>query len=130
MINGSEMANVSAVAAYLKDNPGVFLRVEGNCDERGTEEYNRSLGERRALAVPRGHCGGRRGRQPGHHGQLWQGSAGGNRQRRGGLEAEPPGRIRGVDAEVIGFPSIGPGSFGALLRALPGLSFFIVGIDL
>ena len=24
--------------------------VEGNCDERGTEEYNRSLGERRALA--------------------------------------------------------------------------------
>jgi peptidoglycan-associated lipoprotein len=25
--------------------------VEGNCDERGTEEYNRSLGERRALAL-------------------------------------------------------------------------------
>ena len=27
------------------------LRVEGNCDERGTEKYNLSLGERRALAV-------------------------------------------------------------------------------
>jgi peptidoglycan-associated lipoprotein len=27
------------------------LRVEGNCDERGTENYNLSLGERRALAV-------------------------------------------------------------------------------
>ena len=27
------------------------MRVEGNCDERGTEEYNRALGERRALAV-------------------------------------------------------------------------------
>ena len=27
------------------------LLIEGHCDERGTEEYNRSLGERRALAV-------------------------------------------------------------------------------
>jgi peptidoglycan-associated lipoprotein len=35
----------------LKGHPGQALRIEGNCDERGTEEYNRSLGERRALAV-------------------------------------------------------------------------------
>ena len=42
---------MSAVADYLKANPGKAVRVEGNCDERGTEEYNRSLGERRALAV-------------------------------------------------------------------------------
>ncbi len=28
-----------------------MLIIEGNCDERGTEEYNRSLGERRALAL-------------------------------------------------------------------------------
>jgi peptidoglycan-associated lipoprotein len=27
------------------------LRVEGNCDERGTEKYNLSLGDKRALAV-------------------------------------------------------------------------------
>ena len=27
------------------------FNVEGHCDERGTEEYNRSLGERRALAL-------------------------------------------------------------------------------
>ena len=27
------------------------LVIEGNCDERGTEKYNLSLGERRALAV-------------------------------------------------------------------------------
>ena len=27
------------------------LLIEGNCDERGTEEYNRALGERRALAA-------------------------------------------------------------------------------
>jgi len=50
VVKGSEKANISAVATYLKDNPGAFLRVEGNCDERGTEEYNRALGERRALA--------------------------------------------------------------------------------
>ena len=30
------------------------MLVEGNCDERGTEEYNRSLGERRALAAREG----------------------------------------------------------------------------
>ena len=27
------------------------LLIEGHCDERGTEEYNRALGERRALSV-------------------------------------------------------------------------------
>ena len=27
------------------------IRIEGNCDERGTQEYNRALGERRALAL-------------------------------------------------------------------------------
>ena len=37
--------------SWLKANPGKRVRVEGNCDERGTEEYNRSLGERRALAL-------------------------------------------------------------------------------
>jgi peptidoglycan-associated lipoprotein len=42
---------VGTVADYLKANSAKAVRVEGNCDERGTEEYNRSLGERRALAV-------------------------------------------------------------------------------
>ena len=42
---------MAAVADYLKANSAKAVRVEGNCDERGTEEYNRSLGERRALAV-------------------------------------------------------------------------------
>ena len=41
-------------AAWLQSNSGVTVRVEGNCDERGTQEYNLALGERRALAV-RGH---------------------------------------------------------------------------
>ena len=50
-IKPSEQPKVAAVADYLKANKGKAVRVEGNCDERGTEEYNRSLGERRALAV-------------------------------------------------------------------------------
>jgi peptidoglycan-associated lipoprotein len=51
VLKGSEKPKVSAVADYLKANSANAVRVEGNCDERGTEEYNRSLGERRALAV-------------------------------------------------------------------------------
>lgn len=34
-------------AALLKDNPDIHIRIEGNCDERGTNEYNIALGERR-----------------------------------------------------------------------------------
>jgi peptidoglycan-associated lipoprotein len=51
VVKSSEKGNVEAVAAYMKGNAGVFLLIEGHCDERGTEEYNRSLGERRALAL-------------------------------------------------------------------------------
>ncbi len=50
-IRSSEKSKVQSVADHLKSNPAQGLRVEGNCDERGTEEYNRALGERRALAV-------------------------------------------------------------------------------
>jgi peptidoglycan-associated lipoprotein len=51
VVKSSEKSNVEAAAAYLKANPEVGLRIEGHTDERGTEEYNRSLGERRALAI-------------------------------------------------------------------------------
>lgn len=51
VIRDSEQANLQAVAQELQNNRGEQLLVEGNCDERGTEEYNRSLGERRALAA-------------------------------------------------------------------------------
>ena len=50
-IKPADKPNLEAVAAQLKSNPEWAVRVEGNCDERGTEEYNRSLGERRALAL-------------------------------------------------------------------------------
>jgi peptidoglycan-associated lipoprotein len=51
VVKGSEKPKVSAVADYLKANAANAVRIEGNCDERGTEEYNRALGDRRALAV-------------------------------------------------------------------------------
>ncbi len=38
-------------AQYLTANPGMRIRVEGHCDERGTTEYNLALGERRAKAA-------------------------------------------------------------------------------
>lgn len=38
-------------AAYLGKNPGMQIRIEGHCDERGTTEYNLALGERRAKAA-------------------------------------------------------------------------------
>lgn len=37
--------------AWLKAHPEVKVTISGNCDERGTEEYNLALGERRAEAV-------------------------------------------------------------------------------
>jgi peptidoglycan-associated lipoprotein len=49
-IRPSEEAKLQAVAAYVKSNPGKLV-IEGHCDERGTAEYNRALGERRALAA-------------------------------------------------------------------------------
>ena len=54
VVKTGEKPKVAAVADYLKGNPASAVRVEGHCDERGTEEYNRALGERRALALREG----------------------------------------------------------------------------
>jgi peptidoglycan-associated lipoprotein len=50
-VKKSEESNIQAVASKLSADSSTKLQIEGNCDERGTEEYNRSLGERRALAL-------------------------------------------------------------------------------
>ena len=36
---------------WIAENPDVQIQLEGHCDERGTNEYNLALGERRAKAV-------------------------------------------------------------------------------
>ncbi len=38
-------------STWLQDNPSTTVQVEGHCDERGTNEYNLALGERRARAA-------------------------------------------------------------------------------
>lgn len=38
-------------ADWLRANPMVSVTIQGNCDERGTAEYNLALGERRAVAA-------------------------------------------------------------------------------
>jgi peptidoglycan-associated lipoprotein len=50
-VRKSEGSKIQAVASALNSDSSAKLLIEGNCDERGTEEYNRSLGERRALAL-------------------------------------------------------------------------------
>jgi peptidoglycan-associated lipoprotein len=50
-IRSEDIGKVEAVGQHLKANPNQGVRVEGHCDERGTEGYNLALGERRALAV-------------------------------------------------------------------------------
>ena len=42
---------LDASAKWLKGNTKTFVLIEGHCDERGTTEYNISLGERRAKAA-------------------------------------------------------------------------------
>ncbi len=39
------------IAEVLGRYPGVRVRIDGNCDERGTEEYNLALGSRRAAVA-------------------------------------------------------------------------------
>jgi len=44
-------ADPDAVRQALKDNPDVSVIIEGHCDERGSNEYNIALGDRRAQSV-------------------------------------------------------------------------------
>lgn len=44
-------SELKSIAAWMTKNSGAKLSVEGHCDERGTNEYNLALGDRRAKAV-------------------------------------------------------------------------------
>lgn len=50
-VDGAEVGKLNRVADYMRGEGDVNLVVEGHCDERGSREYNMSLGEHRALAV-------------------------------------------------------------------------------
>ena len=47
----SETAKIEAVARDLLDNDNHVVIIEGNCDERGSNDYNLALGENRAISV-------------------------------------------------------------------------------
>ncbi len=47
----SELAKIEAVAQHLKQHPERKVMIEGNCDERGSNEYNLALGEQRAIKI-------------------------------------------------------------------------------
>ena len=44
-------AKLKEHAQWMMDHPTVNIIIEGHCDERGTEQYNLALGERRAYSV-------------------------------------------------------------------------------
>jgi peptidoglycan-associated lipoprotein len=50
-VKNDEKSKMEAVAAHLKGDPASAIRIEGHSDERGTEEYNRALADRRDLAL-------------------------------------------------------------------------------
>ncbi len=50
-IRDDQVSRIKVNADFLKENPDVTIRIEGNCDPRGTNEYNMALGERRAISA-------------------------------------------------------------------------------
>ena len=50
-LSAESRAALSKNAELLAKQPSVSIRIEGNCDERGSDEYNLALGERRAKAA-------------------------------------------------------------------------------
>jgi len=50
-IKNDQIARIEVNADFMKNHPEYEVRIEGNCDPRGTNEYNMALGERRALSA-------------------------------------------------------------------------------
>ncbi len=48
VIRSDSVGAMQGNASYLKANPNMNVTIEGNCDARGTNEYNMALGHRRA----------------------------------------------------------------------------------
>ncbi|MDA8168558.1 MAG: OmpA family protein [Nitrospiraceae bacterium] len=50
-LSADSKAELKGLADWLDKNNGTKLKIEGNCDERGTAEYNLALGDKRARAA-------------------------------------------------------------------------------
>lgn len=53
VVQSDDRPMLEAHAKYLSEHPEKSVRLEGNCDERGSSEYNLGLGQRRADGVKR-----------------------------------------------------------------------------
>jgi peptidoglycan-associated lipoprotein len=51
LIRGGDAAVLDQKVAILQANPALRIRISGHCDERGSDEYNLALGNRRATAA-------------------------------------------------------------------------------
>jgi peptidoglycan-associated lipoprotein len=85
IIRGGDAAVLDQKVAILQANPALRIRISGHCDERGSDEYNLALGNRRATAakqylVSHGIDAGRvetvsygeeRPIDPGHNEEAW-----------------------------------------------------------
>jgi peptidoglycan-associated lipoprotein len=52
-IRSDAAATLDRKVPWLQANPGMRIRIEGNADERGSDEYNLALGQRRAASAKR-----------------------------------------------------------------------------
>lgn len=50
-LDAPALSDLRAAAELLKTAPNALIQIAGHCDERGTQEYNLALGERRAQSV-------------------------------------------------------------------------------
>lgn len=50
-IRSDQVSRIEVNADFIRKNADFSIRIEGNCDPRGTNEYNMALGERRALSA-------------------------------------------------------------------------------
>ena len=52
-LDGDDIARLESKRAVLERNPALVIKISGNADERGPDEYNLALGLRRAAAAKR-----------------------------------------------------------------------------
>jgi len=51
LLGNNNMQAIENISRYMKDNPNVYIFVEGHCDQRGSASYNLALGTRRSNSV-------------------------------------------------------------------------------
>ena len=51
VLSREAIEELKEIGAWLLENPNTKIRIEGNCDDRWTDEYNLALGERRARSA-------------------------------------------------------------------------------